>query len=464
MKSLALTLSLAVGGLSAYPTTALADNNNDRNTTPFGLSPLGNDDFRVHSPAQVELGKNLFFDKILSGNKNISCGTCHHTLTNTTDGLSLPVGEGGDGLGINRTTGEGDEAIVQRVPHNSPSLFNLGAHQFTVLFNDGRIFTDPGHPSGFTSPAGDALPEGLDSVLAAQAMLPVTNPTEMAGQPGENPVADAAAANILAGDDGVWELLTERLRKIPDYVKQFKAAYPDINSAKEITFVHAANAIAAFEGIAWRADNSPFDRFLRGDENAMSQNAIEGMTLFYNGKSEHNGMQTCASCHSGTLQTDHDFHAIAMPQIGPGKGDGFKGLEDFGHSRVSGNDADRYKFRTPSLRNILLTAPYGHVGAYNTLRAVVEHHINAIDALNNYDQSQAVLPSRRDLDALDFEVMNNLDVLNEIAGASEIQQLQYNSHDVEKIMAFLFALTDPASLDLRSNTPKVLPSGLPLAD
>lgn len=60
--------------------------------------------------------------------------------------------------------------------------------------------------------------------------------------------------------------------------------------------------------------------------------------------------------------------------------------------------------------------------------------------------------------------MNNPDVLDEIAGASEIQRLQYNSHDIDKIMTFLFALTDPASLDLRSNTPKVLPSGLPLAD
>ncbi|MCW8330955.1 hypothetical protein MD588_19355, partial [Photobacterium sp. SDRW27] len=230
--------------------------------------------------------------------------------------------------------------------------------------------------------------------------------------------------------------------------------------AKDITFVHVAHAIAAFEGTVWRADDSPFDRFLRGDEHAMSQNAKEGMLLFYEGS--NGNQQSCGSCHSGVLQTDHDFHAIAMPQIGPGKGDGFKGLEDFGHGRL--NEADRYKFRTPSLRNIVLTAPYSHTGAYNTLRAVVEHHVDAINSLFNYDQSQAVLPSRRDLDAIDFTIMNKPSVLNDIANASEIQHLNYKSHEIDRIMDFLHALTDPASLDLRPGTPKHLPSGLPLAD
>lgn len=173
-------------------------------------------------------------------------------------------------------------------------------------------------------------------------------------------------------------------------------------------------------------------------------------------------MQTCASCHSGSLQTDHQFHAIAAPQIGPGKGDGFRGLEDFGHGRL--NDADRYRFRTPSLRNIVLTAPYTHAGAYDTLRAVVEHHVNAISALHNYDRSQAVLPSRRDLDRIDFKVLDSASTVKEIADASDIQHLNYNKHDIDRIMDFLHALTDPASLDLRSHTPKQLPSGLPLAD
>jgi len=91
----------------------------------------------------VELGKNLMFDKLLSGNLNISCASCHHSLTDTGDGLSPPVGEGGRGLGVTRDTGSGDDAIDERVPRNAPSVFNLGAHEFTVLFHDGRVDLDP---------------------------------------------------------------------------------------------------------------------------------------------------------------------------------------------------------------------------------------------------------------------------------------------------------------------------------
>ena len=87
-----------------------------------------------------------------------------------------------------------------------------------------------------------------------------------------------------------------------------------------------------------------------------------------------------------------------MIQIGPGKGDGYDGHEDYGLNRVTQSRYDRYKFRTPSLRNVALTAPYGHTGAYSTLRAVVEHHINPANALFNYDQSQVRLPSRFDLE------------------------------------------------------------------
>ncbi len=86
------------------------------------------------NPAKVELGKFLFYDKILSGNKNTSCATCHHSLTDTGDGLSLPVGEGGQGLGVTRNIGERQHAIVERVPRNAPPVFNLGAKEFTAQF------------------------------------------------------------------------------------------------------------------------------------------------------------------------------------------------------------------------------------------------------------------------------------------------------------------------------------------
>jgi cytochrome c peroxidase len=293
-------------------------------------------------------------------------------------------------------------------------------------------------------------------------MFPVTSNTEMAGGADENPIGAAAADGDLLS---VWHQLAERLQTIPEYVELFKEAFKDIKKADDITYVHAANAIAAFEGAAWRADNSPFDQYLRGDTNAMSENALEGMSLFYGGDS--NG-QACADCHSGKFQTDHQFHAIAMPQIGPGRGSNsgkhLDGREDFGREQVTADPSDTLKFRTPSLRNVVLTAPYSHAGAYNTLRAVVEHHLDPVQALKKYDQEQAVLPPREDLDVLDFITMDDRQRVKFIEQHNELPPFTYSDEQVDRIIDFLHALTDPSSLDLRDDQPFRVPSGLPVTD
>ena len=462
-KTIILLSAISIG-LAAVPT--MAKDNPGKGIGANIPDAVTDADFRTSNAAKIELGRRLMFDKILSGNKNISCGTCHHALTDTGDGLSLPVGEGGDGLGKSRNTQYGEATHVpERVPRNAPPVFNLGAHEFKVLFHDGRVSVNNGFPSNCKTPAGPDLPEGLENVLACQAMFPVTSGTEMAGQVGENPIADAAAAGNLAGPGGVWEQLAFRLQAIPEYVDLFAAAFNDVNDAADISYVHAANAIAAFEGANWRADNSPFDRYLRGDKKAMTKNAVEGMKLFYGGDS--NG-QACADCHSGKFQTDHSFHAIAMPQIGAGRGSnsGSKtgGHEDFGREQVTADPGDTLKFRTPSLRNVALTAPYGHAGAYNSLRAVVEHHRDAVEALHNYDQSQAVLPPDVRLDPLDFITMDDEDRRDFIELYNELLPFTYTDDDVDLIIEFLHALTDPSSIDLRSDQPFTVPSGLPLAD
>ena len=433
--------------------------------------PAPDYDFRTPSDEKVELGRNLMFDKILSGNLNISCGTCHHSLADTGDGLSLPVGEGGSGLGVTRNVGSGTDLVHERVPRNAPPVFNLGDKSFHTLFHDGRVTTIGGEsfPSGCKTPAGGNLPSNLENVLACQAMFPVTSATEMAGQEGENSIADAAAAGNLAGPGGVWEQLAQRLQANSEYVDMFIAAFPgDVFSAGDITYAHAANAISAFEGETWRADNSPFDQYIRGDEGAMSENAQAGMELFYEGDGNGNA---CASCHSGLYQSDQEFHAIAMPQIGSGRGSNSPGKtgghEDFGRQQVTGDSADTLKFRTPSLRNVALTAPYGHGGAYNTLRAVVEHHVDAVDSLYAYNiNRQAILPTHPTLDAENYIAMDDPDRVDFIADHNELYPMAYSSVDVDRILDFLNALTDTASIDLRSDQDVVngVPSGLPLDD
>jgi len=420
--------------------------------------------FAKADPAQAALGNLLFYDKILSGNKNIACATCHHALAANGDGLSLPIGEGGNGLGVTRNTGVGADAVFTRVPRNAPPLFNLAAEGFTTLFWDGRVQVNPDAPSGFDSPAGDDLPTGLASLLAAQAMFPVTSVEEMAGVAGENPIGAAAEAGDLAGPDGVWAQLAERIRGIPEYVDRFVDAFDDVAGAEDITFVHVANAIAAFETQAFRFTNSPFDAYLAGDEDALTKQEKRGMALF-------NGAARCSVCHSGPLQTDFDFHPTAQPQIGPGKGVGVLGREDFGRELFTGDPEERYHFRTPSLRNVALTAPYGHAGAFDTLEAQVRHYIDTTESLNDYDRSQAVLPSRPDLDALDFLIMDRQDVLDGIADetAEAFEELDarprgLSDRDVDDLVAFLNALTDPAALDLRHLVPDDVPSGQTLVE
>lgn len=435
---------------------------------------------------QVRLGQLLFFDRILSGNRNIACATCHHPELGTSDGVSLSLGEGAIGLGPARRT-IAAAPVTSRVPRNAPALFLLGAKEFRRLFHDGRVETDENHEefNGFWTPARNRLPAGLENVLAAQAMFPVLSAVEMAGQTGENDIADATSARDF---DGAWERLARRIREIPEYVNLFVSAYPHIRSGSDIRFTDVANAIAAFETFAFRADNSPFDRYLRsGDPRHLSAAAYRGMVLFY-------GDAGCSQCHSGKFQTDHEFHAIGMPQIGPGKGDGvdqsfwnstgsYRRMEDFGRGRVSFRKQDYYHFRTPSLRNTALTGPWGHSGAYYRLEDVILHHISPKSRLEAYRNSMIKLPPMNHmadlvmdgsgvrLDQLgprklrvkllqDSWVVNNSDLKKRIALANELDGTELSKDEVSDLMAFLHALTDPASGNARQWIPDRVPSGL----
>lgn len=436
-------LGVALAGL----TTGLI--NAPAHANPFPPA-LQSSDFQEFDEELAKLGQLLFFDPILSGNRNISCATCHSPDHGSGDGLSLGIGEGGVGLGPERLPGEGRSRIRKRIPRNAPALWNLGAKQFTTLFHDGRISHSDIYDNGFNTPAHEWLPEGLTSLLAVQALFPMTAQFEMAGDPLENEVAGAAYDRI----DAVWPIVAKRVRVIPEYATLFMAAYEDVNSPLDIKIKHIANAIAAFEALEFQSIDSPFDAFLAGDEAALTPAQRAGAELFY-------GEAGCSACHSGALQTDHAFHALMLPHFGPGRTRRWDTVvRDLGRMGVSDRLEDAYRFRTPSLRNVRLTAPYGHNGAYASLEAMVRHHLNPRAGFEAWTPEEARLPEVPWLAASDFLPFDDKLERARLARRADLAPQDLSDRQVEQILAFLDALTGQESIKGRLGRPARVPSGL----
>jgi cytochrome c peroxidase len=405
-----------------------------------GVEPLRDADFRKASQAKIKLGRFLFFDRILSGNQQVACSSCHAPRRSTSDLASMPPQAGSEG----RIQLFLFSKFTTTLPRNAVALFNRGHASYTAMFHDSRVHVDPSQPSGFATPAGLELPLGLDSVLAAQAMFPVLEPTEMLGDPGQNDLAG------LTSKTAIWRGLAQRLLAIPEYRSLFIEAYPTVPLGA-IGFQHAANALGAFQEDFWRADKSPFDRFLNGDNTALSSLAVRGAGLFY-------GRAGCSGCHGGALQTDQDHHAVAFPQFGPGKGDGPSGRDDFGLERTTGDPADRYKFKTPSLRNVTLTGPWGHDGAYADLRSVVAHFRDPIQAMHHWDYNQVEIigvgyPHDH------FDSYFDPQIRHAVALANEASPVPLSNPDIDAILAFFDALTDRTVLNRLHEIPFKVPSG-----
>lgn len=410
--------------------------------------PIQQSDFPSVSAESVMLGRKLFFDPILSGNRNISCATCHHPSLGTSDDMSLSMGEGGLGLGQKRRIVTSN-APRDRIPRNAPALFNVGAKEFTVMFHDGRVQLDPDAPGGVRMPAGNELERPLPSALSGQTILPILSGDEMAGQPGENDIADLTGDGKISGADGAWAALSARIEAIPEYRESFIW----LNGDQPLHITDIAKSLADFITFEFRATNSPFDQHLNGKD-VLTESQKRGMQLFYS-KAE------CATCHAGAFMTDHKFYALGLPQFGPGKNVPGTPYADHGRGAVSGDEADTYRFRTPSLRNISLTAPYGHNGAYPTLQAMVRHHLDPIRSLVNYDVSQARL-HEGELGGNEFAALDDSSELLNIAKAIEIIPVQLNDDELSDILTFLGALTDPGSHYGRLGVPGMVPSGLAL--
>lgn len=426
------------------PATPSLDTQVRQTIQPWGVLPIG--PLPAQNPALVDLGRALFFDKILSGNRDVSCATCHTADMHLGDGLSLSIGTGGAGAGASRTLGSGRQFVAR----NASTLLNQGLNT-PYLFWDGRVSVF-GAIGPFNTPAGNALPGGVQSLLAAQAMFPVTERVEMRGAQGDHDVFGAPNELADVADDdfvGIWAAVMRRVLAVNAYLAKFNAAFPG-TPANALGFQHAANAIAAFEADAFTRTNSPFDRFLLHDDNAMSTDAKRGALLFF-------GKARCSQCHGGPLLGGQQFASAGVPQIGPGVGSGAP--LDIGRQDLFLSQKQlRFLFRVPPLRNVELTAPYMHDGAFTTLDAVVRHYNDVSTELRHYDPMQldaTVRATYHGDDATITAILSTLDV-------SLQQPLNLSADEQRLLVEFLKSLTDPAARNLAGIIPASVPSGLPL--
>lgn len=306
----------AVAACLGLASMAFASDGADSPFATLGPSPEPPDN--PVTPEKVELGKMLYWDGRLSGNNAMPCVSCH-----------IP----GVGWGAGSDISPGYTGTV----HWRHSQTVLNSAYYDKLFWEGSV-TD----------------------LETQA---------------------AAAATGAVGGNGDPAMMEMKLRLVPDYVERFREVYgtewPNVNDAWD--------AIAAFERtIVTDPGKVPFDRYLAGDKGAISEEAKRGMALF-------EGEAGCAECHNGALLSDQKFYNLGVPenpifeqsplhqitlrwqvyQKGASEAVYREADRDLGLYHTTKRPQDKGRFRTPSLRETLYTAPYMHNGVFETLEEVV---------------------------------------------------------------------------------------------
>lgn len=383
--------------------------------TPYQTLPLEqSDEFQ----SKMMLGRRLFMDTNLSGNRNMSCLVCHHPMKGTSDGLPLSQTE--DGKGVLR--------------RNSSALFNVGDKFNTFMFWDGRVhynpekkvFTTPEPALNGVNPKSPEITRAMKSSLAAQALFPLVNTEEMKGKKGDNEIANAKD-NLEA-----WDLLMKRITTEnggETYVKLFNRAFP---GEAKVTIGHAGEAMATFMRYQFQSNGSPFHRYVAGDDSAMTEKQKNGFVVFME-------RGRCIACHQGNLLSMNTFFAsVGVPSFGA------KPFEmDLGRGEVGNEKFRAFFFKTPSLINVALTAPYYHNGAFRTIREVLNHYNNIEKSLRSFS-----LDNRKGEFPVEMEVRNSEDDLNGILTSIEAgflrRGLGLSSAELDDLEAFLTeALTDP---------------------
>jgi cytochrome c peroxidase len=270
-----------------------------------------------YSEEKAELGRLLFYDPILSGEKDVSCATCHHPDFGYAESIDLSIGVGGKGLGMQRRfVSQGSIPFTKR---NSQSVLNTA---FNGIDINGKY--DPANAPMFW----DLRAKGLED----QSLHPIRQLEEMRG--------------LKVEENKVIDVVIQRLRAIPEYRERFKKVFGDDQEINESTL---AKAMACFERTLV-ANNSRFDLYMRGDGTQLSAGEKEGMELFLTAG--------CARCHSGPMFSDFKVHVIAAPDADK-------------RTEVDSGFQGSFAFRTPSLRNLRFTAPYMHSGKIGNLTDVL---------------------------------------------------------------------------------------------
>jgi len=355
--------------------------------------------------AVVHLGRLLFWDPILSGNKDTACATCHHPDFAYADGRDLSRGTGSVGLGPKRAdVSKGQIPVVKR---NSPTILNVAFNGVDDDDDDdrrGRRLFD-----GTSQTVDQArAPMFWDSrvrSLETQALEPIKALEELRG----HAYPEARAVDTVVA----------RISTIPEYVALFEKAF---GPGATVDGPRIGDAIAAFER-SLVAMNSPFDRFRAGDVGALTTQQRRGLETF--------DKVGCDRCHDGPMFSDFDHHAegirehplLAQPDVGAG----------------------RFRFRTPSLRNVALTAPYMHNGMLATLQ----------DVLRFYDNGRSENPNVSN--ERDGDRGRNDNAIARVSG--QFRRVDnMGEGEMADIIAFLNALTDR---NFDRTIPARVPSGLP---
>jgi cytochrome c peroxidase len=426
----------------------------------------------------ADLGRLLFFDKIGALRGDNACAGCHSPTAGFGDTQSIAIGVQNNNLvGRNR-----------RGPRNqrrTPTVVNTAF--FPSLMWNGRFFAPSGDPfdnsQGFVFP----LPEGatafaphdpiIRTLLAAQAHIPPTELVEVAGFTG---TAGTIGAAFDQFDDGVGEAvplpdcsgfrnepirqaLLTRLNASPAYRALFAELFADVRAGGAIDFSMFGRAIAEFEFTLVMA-NAPIDRFARGERSAMTVTEKKGALLFF-------GPAGCVQCHavggpSNEMFSDFRMHVVGVPQIAPQFGvgtgnvifDGPGADEDFGLEQITGDPADRYRFRTSPLRNVAVQPAFFHNGAFTRLEEAVRHHLNVFESASGYRATAAAVD--KDLTVRIGPVGPVLDRIDPRLASP----MFLRGDELADLVAFVrTGLLDPRARPqhLCSLVPASLPSGMP---